>query len=1733
MTLYSEESANSNLPHNLHKPLTTTLPSQTSTFPKSSRFFDTSALPDLKHLEVSDDEHRQILFNGQISNFNYSPFNISQQKSKASPPINYDSIPNKFFIVPPNREESNEIPFLHLNEELAKDPISLIDSLSEIGRKYGAVKIKLPARDQALFQTANQVNSDLFWFHTDKLLNNPRNDELLVRLKFHRDLRDFHQSDQHHYYEDAETKRAKEKNGTSSLQFHLNKLPMIDKRPLDLYKLYQSVIIRGGFIEVINKKLWAQIGRELGYKGKIMTSLSSSLKASYQKILYPYELYVANRSMDSVKEESAVETLLPGGKRNLQPVDMSEKKLKEDSRYYAPLVIGSAKQFKRQFRTKVAKGYLANSPHLIDIKQPNTYVIKHNDKKKNKKSIDIVNSFITPQALLEASLTYIQGHQDGSSLTEVPKIASSYTLRQFMEKDIKFQEHIIQQNKHLFRATSGQRDCINFEDLESLYWKYIRNQDIESVFANGIELEMGKDLPSSIHGSGFVRIGDDLANFKNALNNHQLTLSHAKSAVNAKNPNTTPHGYTHQNPWEYNKPSTIDRSIESALYPWNLHNFSTLPNAILGTLNELDIGNRELTETRINVGMTFSTENWTCEDHFTQLINYHFFGSPKRWYFIPESEFEKFEQLISDANHDVTLRCTVNQHEPVDIEKLCAAMLKSNDDEIETDVIIKSLENVVNARPDIKLNHKNGKFVGLSQQEGFKYNQDFRITPELLEKHNISYTTTIQNPGEFVVKFPKTYSSGQSYGFNFTEETNFASSMWLDYALEGEKWVSSQGILPNFSVFKLLVTIATIYDNGGYISLNSDVFAKAAKLYETLYDKEIELRDKIRKLKVKETSVTEDSLSDIISDGNHGAIFPSRVLITDNNTKHSMLISMEALLKYSASPNFLDEFQAELQLFYSDDKLKSFHRILSEYSVDFELWVKNYETMMAQDTEVTLKQFKLLLNEGDKINSSILSTSAAGDQPYDSKRLSLFREYLDNLRFFTSSATQFIEDCQNILSLKHQQRIRNGQDSVSHERAFTLDELLTIVEKVSKLNFTCPEIDQILELQTEIENFDKASRSLIAKKNRTLQEFDDLISLGESFGLDIPSLDFIIRIRDRLKWIKTYNLIEKGVDPFADRQEVFSIDDLKDFYNRGLELLAEGDLEYIKSIEKILNQSILFNNDVKNFMQYTYVHDLDLEKLKTIVDSFTQDKLFLSSDNYAALSKLHANMKLISLFKEKEKLDKSTYHEMKQLYNGIIDSGLKFETSGIQEALKIAETWTEMQWSKFSRVKILTTMTSLVTDDRLNPKFTLNVRLVEKLEWLLYKSEYSLSNDDKFEESSTFLSHREAETDPKYYCICREYEHGTMVECEECKEWYHVQCVKDISNPKDDVYKCPVCLLLSSNQDKDDYLSSKLTLNQVIDIYNSGRKLKAVPLNETTAMEDLVEFLKNYRDRFNFDEIFNEQDDRVRFEKLNFVLRKFYGCGLYIDGMLLQVLQNARQTQAKIIVEKAKQKDTQLALAASGDETEPEAESEANDVLDRGSIGEGVPIVEHVANGQSAIESDGIEKLNSTPAISENVAVDDKSDRHLSFIFYAPKSNSHEASIQNGCHNNASSPISQKGGSPESGELEPTSNANGGKELTSGLPSSATQQEVKVEPSIGESNPVLVKMPQTEDVQPVATQSIKERDTTEYESQKPNGVAKTMSSDSFDNSNDNQTSILTSPDIKNKLEVKETFAKSS
>lgn len=1537
---YHSDDHSHNHSHSVNNEQTETIYNPKAKFPKTSRFFNNSSLPDLKTFEVIR-QNKKILFNGQLTNFNYSPFNLPQQKLKASIPLDYRNLPSKILTLPASDSVSskNEVPCFSLTPEQTKDPIAFIESVMDIGKEYGAVKVKLPQDDVELFQTTNQINSDLFWFQTNKLLNNPPEDEVYMRLKFHHDLLEFLQSEDLVKYEDQENKRGSNASASSASQ-QTNKMPMIDKRPLDLYKLFQSVMIRGGFVEVINKKLWAQIGRELGYKGKIMTSLSSSLKSSYQKILYPYELYLREKQSIleakeeelkhvQVKKENKIDFLVNhddsnedsqknlNGKRGLDEDFSTNKRIKTEG-YTAPLIIGSAKDFRRSVKSKLRKGYLLNSPLSIDVKQPNVFTIKQDEKKRRRQN-EKVDISILPQTQLDSAIRYIANSQDDSRVKAAPKIASIYTLRQFMEKDIKFQEFLVQNNLIQFNNVNvTDRNLISPQCLEKLYWEYISSSKGSNLLNFGLELEMGKDIPNYINGSGFVKMGDDLINYKNYLNSEHLNLSHAKLGPHnlsnsIKTGNSTVNQIVQFDLQRFNDDQYIKKLFKSALHPWNLHNLPILPNALLGALDKTDVNDYDLNESRINIGMTFSTENWTCEDHFTNLINFQFFGAVKKWYFIPELEFEKFERLLENIQMKDQLRSNINNKKQVDIDKVIN-LLKKLDEDVDYEVVLKTLDNLINVDKDVRLNIGNEGFANLiGEGAKFNYNQEFMITPELLDSFGIRYTTTLQEPGEFIIKFPKTFSSTISFGFNLSEEVNLATKSWLDYALESEKWLAKQNIIPGFLTFKLLVNLALMYEGSTNLLFDSDIFYKAASMYDQLYQEEINLRNEVRKFRIKEVVV--DDTVDMLSDDSFANLYPSRIVVTDPKSKKSIIISMQKFIQcqqqeQEEQQNSIKQFQLELQLCYSDKKLRYFSRVLNGYSVDFESWVTNYEQLMRENSDILLKTYKGILSDGEKIYSSIVS-SAVKQQDIDQEKFKKFKDQVENLRSFIDNSNSFVEKCQNLLSIKHQQRIRNGND-VFREKSYSYTDLLKLVDSIPQLNFMCSEIEQILEFKNEIENFDKASRLLLSKKNKSIQEFDDLISLGESFGLDIPSLNFIIRIRDRLKWLRTYSLIEKGVDPYGDKNEVFSILDLRKFLDQGISVLSTDDLPMIKEVEAILNASNAFDHEVSKFLKCNCVQELDLNRLGDIAKRFSNEKLFISMNNYHELSKLHINIKLIEQFKE---LESASYAELKQLHNSVLESGLTFDTEILTKKLESVESWIDSSWNKFCTTKVITTLNKRIDVDHLNSKLTINAKLVEKLLQLLYKSEFSLSEDDKYEESSSYLAikldqadalQEDDEITPKYYCVCREYEYGTMVECDKCNEWYHVQCVKDVSNPDADKYICPTCLVISMSSNYNQFLQDQITLGELKEIYAHGELLNAQSINEMIIMKDLIDELTKHHIGLQ-DQIARvvlQSDITTKLDCLRFILRKLYGNGVLLNDIWDHVLNLIREYEK--ILEDAK-----------------------------------------------------------------------------------------------------------------------------------------------------------------------------------------------------------------------------------
>lgn len=111
------------------------------------------------------------------------------------------------------------------------------------------------------------------------------------------------------------------------------------------------------------------------------------------------------------------------------------------------------------------------------------------------------------------------------------------------------------------------------------------------------------------------------------------------------------------------------------------------------------------------------------EDMNLLSINYLHAGAPKVWYAVPAGEdSQRFEHLM-EANY---------QH----ARKDCPEYLR----------------------------HKRSM-----------------VSPAILKKAGIPFTTTVQYPGDVIVTFPGSYHAGFNTGFNIAEATNFAVPEWIPY----------------------------------------------------------------------------------------------------------------------------------------------------------------------------------------------------------------------------------------------------------------------------------------------------------------------------------------------------------------------------------------------------------------------------------------------------------------------------------------------------------------------------------------------------------------------------------------------------------------------------------------------------------------------------------------------------------------------------------------------------------------------------------------------------------------------------------------------------------------------------------------------------------------------------------------------------------------------------------------
>ncbi|XP_031381205.1 lysine-specific demethylase 5B [Punica granatum] len=169
------------------------------------------------------------------------------------------------------------------------------------------------------------------------------------------------------------------------------------------------------------------------------------------------------------------------------------------------------------------------------------------------------------------------------------------------------------------------------------------------------------------------------------------------------------------------RPESIEPTVwdEYCSSPWNLNNLPKLEGSMLRKVHHNIAG---VMVPWLYVGMLFSAFCWHYEDHCFYSMNYLHWGEPKCWYSVPGSACNAFEKVMR-----------------------------------------KTLPDLFDAQPDLLF-----QLVTM-------------LNPSVLQANGVPVYNVVQEPGNFVITFPRSFHGGFNFGLNCAEAVNFAPADWIPH----------------------------------------------------------------------------------------------------------------------------------------------------------------------------------------------------------------------------------------------------------------------------------------------------------------------------------------------------------------------------------------------------------------------------------------------------------------------------------------------------------------------------------------------------------------------------------------------------------------------------------------------------------------------------------------------------------------------------------------------------------------------------------------------------------------------------------------------------------------------------------------------------------------------------------------------------------------------------------------
>ncbi|KAJ3586406.1 hypothetical protein NHX12_012804, partial [Muraenolepis orangiensis] len=515
------------------------------------------------------------------------------------------------------------------------------------------------------------------------------------------------------------------------------RIPHVERKILDLYKLNKLVAEEGGFDLVCRDRRWTKIAIEMGFApGK---AIGSHLRAHYEKVLYPYNLFQSGANLLYMQKPN-----LPGDgmdSKDFAAHDPAQRAPQQPEAVFPNAYRAThLKSEVVQVKTEPAEGG-ENRPNLrrrmgsfvakpepereipitvkqepVEVKEPVIEADKIKSRyKKNlppvplvsPSPVDLVVCLACGSGADEDRLLLCDGCDDSyhifcliPSLQEVPRgdwrcpkclaqecskpqeafgfeqAYRDYSLRAFGQMADAFKSDYFNMPVHM----------VPTDLVEKEFWRLV------GAIEEDVTVEYGADIASKEFGSGFP------------IPNGRFKVSPAD-----------------------------EKYLKCG---WNLNNMAMMNPSVLTHVTADICG---MTLPWLYVGMCFSSFCWHIEDHWSYSINYLHWGEPKTWYGAPGFAAEQLEAVM---------------------KKLAPELFDSQPD------LLHQLVTIMN--------------------------------PNTLMAHGVPIYRTNQCAGEFVVTFPRAYHSGFNQGFNFAEAVNFCTVDWMPL---GRQCVDHYRLLNRYNVF--------------------------------------------------------------------------------------------------------------------------------------------------------------------------------------------------------------------------------------------------------------------------------------------------------------------------------------------------------------------------------------------------------------------------------------------------------------------------------------------------------------------------------------------------------------------------------------------------------------------------------------------------------------------------------------------------------------------------------------------------------------------------------------------------------------------------------------------------------------------------------------------------------------------------------------------------------------------